>query len=103
MEIYEKKWSADVPTKWEPPEGFFKQSAEKIASGLKAAAPDLKTAMERLNFYINRAGKNLSGEDKSRLEAAKDKLSKMYEDVAPKKMSEILNQIEESIKEKQNN
>lgn len=96
MEISEKKWSADVPTKWEPPEGFFKQSAEKIASGLKAAAPDLKTAMERLNFYINRAGKNLSGEDKSRLEAAKDKLSKMYEDVAPKKMSEVLNHIEES-------
>jgi F0F1-type ATP synthase membrane subunit b/b' len=95
MDIYEKKWSADVPTKWEPPEGFFEQSAEKIASGLKAASDDLQTAMGRLNFYINRAGKNLSDEDKGKLESAKKKLSKMYEDSAPR-MSDILERIEES-------
>jgi hypothetical protein len=96
MDIFEEKWSADVVTKWEPPEGFFKQSAEKIASGLKTASDDLKTAMGRLNFYINRAGKNLSDEDKGKLESAKRKLSKMYEDSAPR-MSDILERIEESI------
>ena len=63
MDIFEEKWSADVVTKWEPPEGFFKQSAEKIASGLKTASDDLKTAMGRLNFYINRAGKKMSDEE----------------------------------------
>jgi coenzyme F420-reducing hydrogenase alpha subunit len=95
MDIFEEKWSADVVTKWEPPEGFFKQSAEKIASGLKTASDDLKTAMGRLNFYINRAGKKLSDEDRSKLESAKKKLSKMYEDSAPR-MSNILERIEES-------
>lgn len=95
MDIFEKKWSADVPIKWEPPEGFFEQSAEKIASGLKAASDDLQTAMGRLNFYINRAGKNLSDEDRGKLESAKKKLSKMYEDSAPR-MSDILRNIEES-------
>jgi len=76
--IEAEKWSKDVDTKWSPKEGFFKQSAEKIASGLKKASKDLKQAMSRLNFYINRSGKNLSKEDKKRLETAKDKLSSLY-------------------------
>jgi len=75
-QLVEKKWSADVKTKWEPPAGFFKQSASKIASGLLSASSDKKQAMSRLNFYINRAGKNLSADDKSRLEKAKDAISK---------------------------
>jgi len=70
-------WIKDVETKWSPPEGFFEQSAQKIAKGLMNASKDLKQAMSRLNFYINRAGKNLSSEDKARLEKAKDLLSKM--------------------------
>lgn len=74
--IGEAKWSAQVQTKWKPPEGFFKQSASKIASGLLSASSDKKQAMGRLNFYINRAGKNLSADDRARLEAAKKKLSK---------------------------
>lgn len=74
----EGKWSAKVVTKWEPPEGFFKKSADDIANGLKSASDSLAQAMERLNFYINRAGENLSTEDKSRLEDAKKKLSALY-------------------------
>lgn len=70
----EALWSGEVKTKWHPPEGFFKQSADKIASGLLKASKDLKQAMSRLNFYINRAGENLSGEDMKRLDAAKKKL-----------------------------
>ena len=75
--VNEEKWSADVKTKWSPPEGFFKQDAGKIASGLMSASKDGAQAMERLNFYINRAGANLSSEDKARLEDAKKKLSAM--------------------------
>jgi len=69
-----------VKTKWSPPEGFFKQDAGKIASGLMKESKDQAQAMERLNFYINRAGKNLSAEDKARLEDAKKKLAAMGKD-----------------------
>ena len=80
--LNEKKWSAAVETEWSPPEGFFTKSAEKIAAGLKAKSKDLKQAMSRLNFFINRAGKNLSADDKARLENAKDKLRKLFEEQA---------------------
>ncbi len=76
--LEEKQWSAGVDTEWSPPEGFFTKSAEKIAGGLKAKSKDLKQAMSRLNFYINRAGKNLSADDKTRLENAKEKLRALY-------------------------
>jgi len=72
-------WSAEVDTNWHPKEGFFTQSADEIASGLKEASDDLQMAMARLNFYINRAGDNLSDDDKTRLESAKEKLSALYE------------------------
>jgi hypothetical protein len=37
--------------------------------------------MSRLNFYINRAGSNLSKKDKARLEEAKKLLQKLYESI----------------------
>ena len=77
--IIASDWSSDVETKWHPPEGFFLQSADKIAEGLKRNSKDLEQAMSRLNFYINRAGSNLKGADKRRLESAKSKLSALYE------------------------
>ncbi len=77
-ELFESTWSADVTEKWHPPEGFFEKSAEAIASGLKRASKDLKQAMSRLNFYVNRAGKNLSSDDRERLELAKEKLHASY-------------------------
>ena len=74
--LEQKLWVKTVATKWEPPKGFFKQSASKIASGLLAASKDKKQAMSRLNFYINRAGEGLSPEDETKLEKAKDLISK---------------------------
>lgn len=78
-QLLAEQWSKNVETEWHAPEGFFKRSADQIASGLKANSDDLKQAMSRLNFYINRAGSNLSSSDKARLESAKDKLRKLYE------------------------
>jgi hypothetical protein len=78
LELAEKKWSAQVETSWKPKEGFFTQSAEKIASGLKANSRDLKQAMSRLNFFINRAGSKLSADDFDRLERAKKALHNLY-------------------------
>ncbi|MCK5021291.1 MAG: DUF3175 domain-containing protein [Candidatus Peribacteraceae bacterium] len=77
----QEKWSGEVETKWEPPEGFFEKPAKDIASDLKSSSKDYKQAMSRLNFYINRAGKNLEKEDKSRLETAKNKLAKLFGEV----------------------
>ncbi len=76
--IDEKQWSGDVETKWSPPAGFFTKSSAEIARGLKSASKDYAQASRRLNFYINRGGKNLSPADKSRLEAAKASLKRMY-------------------------
>lgn len=78
LAITEAKWSAAVKEKWHPPEGFFTKSASAIATGLKAESKDLKQAMSRLNFYINRAGINLSADDIKRLENAKEKLRALY-------------------------
>lgn len=73
------EWVAAVNTKWTPPAGLFTRSASTIASTLHAKSSDLKQAMGRLNFYINRAGKNLSAEDKGRFENAKTLLRKKFE------------------------
>jgi hypothetical protein len=74
----EKKWSGKVKTKWEPAKGLFSQSASKIADALASASENLKQAMSRLNFYINRAGENLSADRKSELEKVKPLLRKKF-------------------------
>ncbi|MGV6476297.1 DUF3175 domain-containing protein [Azotobacter vinelandii] len=58
-----------------------------IARSLKASAErserrkttPFRAAMSMLTFYINRAGRQLSGERKARLEAAKDELRVLFE------------------------
>lgn len=87
------KWSKDVQetsAAQHLPEGLFKKSAKDIAEGLKKAVKEryekkglktedeYKSAMSMLDFYINRAGKNLSAEDKARLEKAKSELKNLY-------------------------
>lgn len=69
--LNESQWSSAVHQKWTPPEGFFTKSAKAIATGLLNASKSEAQAMARLNFYINRAGKNLSVKDQARLEGAK--------------------------------
>lgn len=77
--IREAMWTKSVKPKWHPKEGFFTKSAEEIARGLKSASKSAAQAQSRLSFYINRAGDNLSSEDKGRLNHAKEILSKSYE------------------------
>lgn len=58
----------------------------KIARSLKQSAEDSKrrkgtayqSAMSMLNFYINRAGTNLSLDQKKILNQAKEKLAKLF-------------------------
>jgi hypothetical protein len=61
---------------------------QRIARSLKMSAdvsenrkaPPLRSAMSMLVFYINRAGKNLSEDQKRVLEQAKEELRKLYQD-----------------------
>jgi hypothetical protein len=65
---------------------FSKHDPRSIARSLKQSAElstrrksgPYRSAMSMLTFYINRAGKNLSETDRSRLEAAKDALRDLY-------------------------
>jgi hypothetical protein len=53
----------------------LKRSAER--SKRRKAEP-FRSAISMLNFYINRAGKNLSRSRRARLEAAKEELRALY-------------------------
>jgi tRNA(adenine34) deaminase len=74
-----KKWSAKVDTdSTHPDEGLFNQDAETIAEHLaskKVSPKGPASGMRMLNFYINRAGHNLSSERHQELEKAKGLLS----------------------------
>ena len=73
--ITEAQWSGKVATKKHPPEDLFASgTADQIADWLKGAHKDPKGAMSALNFYVNRAGKNLSAARKKVLDSAKGKL-----------------------------
>lgn len=76
-----KKWSAKVITdSTHPDEGLFNQSASAIAKALaskKVSPKSPASGMRMLNFYINRAGKNLSASRKAELEKAKTQLSRI--------------------------
>jgi tRNA(Arg) A34 adenosine deaminase TadA len=76
-----KKWSAGVTTdSTHPDEGLFNQSASAIAKALatkKVSPQGTASGMRMLNFYINRAGKNLSASRHAELEKAKNLLSEI--------------------------
>lgn len=68
------------------PDVFKSRSPAKIAASLKRSAErsqrrkgtPLQSAMSMLNFYINRAGRNLSPARKRLLERAKPELRKAF-------------------------
>jgi len=85
-----EKWSGKV-TKYSNAldlegEVFKKKDPKKIAESLKRSAEHSKrkesgpyqSAMSMLNFYINRAGKNLTRIEKQPLEKAKNELRKLF-------------------------
>jgi hypothetical protein len=73
------KWSAAVTTdSTHPHEGLFNEDAETIAKSLASQEVSPKgpaSGMRMLNFYINRAGKNLPEARHKVLEHAKERLS----------------------------
>jgi len=65
---------------------FTWRQPRRIAESLKKSAEDsnrrkgtaYQSAMSMLNFYINRAGKNLNPKQKAVLEKAKEELRKVF-------------------------
>jgi hypothetical protein len=65
---------------------FVRGSPREIAASLKRSAERSRrrkaapyaSAMSMLNFYLNRAGKNLGARQKARLERAKKELRKLF-------------------------
>jgi len=84
-----RRWSAKVKTdSTKPSAGLFKKSAKAIATELASKKDSPKgpaQAMQMLNFYENRAGKNLSAERKNTLERAKELLHDKVEENRGKK------------------
>ena len=82
-----KKWSAKVTTDSTHPEaGLFNKSASTIARSLASKKVSPKgpgSGMRMLNFYINRAGKNLSEGRKAELKKAKTLLSEIIKKQKP--------------------
>jgi hypothetical protein len=85
-----KKWSAKVSRTSDALDlktSIFKsKDPKKIAASLKRSAERSKrkkgtpfqSAMSMLNFYINRAGKNLTKKEKQPLEKAKEHLRSLF-------------------------
>jgi len=85
-----KYWSARVTARSNAPDlepGVFTwRDPERIARSLKRSAeasarrkrPTLASAMSMLNFYINRAGANLSDQQRRILEKAKLELRQLF-------------------------
>jgi hypothetical protein len=77
--ITENKWSGKVETKKTPPDGLFAEGTKaEICEWLKANHKDYASAMASLNFYINRAGRNLDAQRRATLESCKNELRKAY-------------------------
>jgi Protein of unknown function (DUF3175) len=86
-----RRWSARVTQRSNAldlePKVFRSTSPRKIALSLRHSAKASKrrkgtayqSAMSMLNFYINRAGKNLPRKQKRVLERAKDELRDLFE------------------------
>ncbi len=85
-----RRWSQQVTTGSNAldlePGVFSKRQPREIARSLKRSADcserrkskPFRSAMSMLTFYINWAGKQLSSAQRTRLEAAKDELRRLY-------------------------
>lgn len=88
--VVEKTWSQQVTRHSNAldlePGVFTWDDPKRIAASLKRSAEisrrrkadPFRSAMSMLTFYMNRAGKNLTGEQRARLEQAKQELRRLF-------------------------
>ena len=87
-----RKWSQDVTEHsnaldlehgvftWADPRDIARSLKRSAEQSTRRKGTPLQSAMSMLNFYINRAGRNLSQADRKRLEQAKVELRAMFRD-----------------------
>jgi hypothetical protein len=63
---------------WNNPKRIARSLKQSADASQRRKSEPYRSAMSMLVFYINRAGKNLSRNQKSVLEQAKDELRKLY-------------------------
>ena len=63
---------------WNNPQKIAKSLKKSAEASLNRKGTPLQSAISMLNFYINRAGKNLKSERKRILEQAKIELRKLF-------------------------
>jgi hypothetical protein len=63
---------------WNDPKRIAKSLKVSAENSTRRKAPAFQSAMSMLNFYINRAGKNLPAERKKVLEKAKVELRRLF-------------------------
>ncbi len=91
MSTHRKKYWSDKVTKesnaldlergvfvWKDPKRIAESLKQSAEISRRRKAKPFQSAMSMLNFYINRAGKNLSTEQKKILEQAKVELRKAF-------------------------
>jgi hypothetical protein len=95
MQTRRQRWSAKVTAESDALDlrrnVFRGHDPKRMAASLKRSAEHsrrrkaspFQSAMSMLNFYINRAGKNLSATQKRVLERAKDELRKQFGRATP--------------------
>ena len=78
LDLYEAFWSQDVKSSWHPPKGLFATGdTEKIAKQAHKDSKSYKQAVSRINFYYNRAGKNIPN-GRAKAKAVLKKLRILY-------------------------
>ena len=85
-----KKWSARVTREshaleleegvftWKDPRRIARSLQRSAEASTQRKATPFQSAMSMLNFYINRAGKNLDTKQRQILEQAKQELRRLY-------------------------
>jgi hypothetical protein len=85
-----KYWSGDVTRRsnaldldrdvftWKDPHKIALSLKRSAAASARRKAHPFQSAMSMLNFYINRAGKNLPASRKKVLDQAKEELRKLF-------------------------
>lgn len=85
------KQEGEAPDALDLHKGLFQGTPEEVGRALRRSAvrsrrktDPFRSAMSMLNFYINRAGRQLSSTRKNQLEAAKDVLRELFHRPSPR-------------------
>ena len=91
MRSAKQKWSHKVTEKsnaldletgvftWKDPRRIARSLKNSAEQSTRRKATPFQSAMSMLNFYVNRAGTNLSKKQKKILELAKEELRRLFE------------------------